>query len=89
MRIVEFPEQTVVYAKDQQQYLTLPAYQYRNDPKGRIACCWRLTWRERVKVLLTGKVWHQVLTFNSRLQPQLLSVDKPDMPPEDTREVLA
>jgi hypothetical protein len=33
--------------------------------------------RERLKVLLTGKVWQQVLTFNKPLQPQLMAVEKP------------
>ena len=77
MHLIEFPEQTVVIAKDQPQYNPLPAYQF-HDEQGRIACCWSLTWRERFKVLFSGKLWHQVLTFNQPLQPQLLSVEKPD-----------
>lgn len=79
MTLMEFPEQTVVIAKDQPEYRPLPAYR---SPDGRIVCCWRLTWRERLSVLLRGKLWHQVLTFNGPLQPQLLSVEKPDMPKE-------
>lgn len=77
MKLVEFPEQTVVIAKDQPQYLPLPAYCYPDDPKGRIAFCWALSWRERFRVLFGGQIWHQVLTFNGPLQPQLLTVDKP------------
>jgi hypothetical protein len=38
-----------------------------------------LTWRERLRVLLGGVLWHQVLTFKGPLQPQLISVDKPEM----------
>ena len=79
MQIVEFPEQTVVIAKDQSEYIPLPAYRYPNDPQGRIACCWSLTWPERFKVLFSGMLWHQVLTFNKPLQPQLLTVEKPEM----------
>lgn len=78
MTLIEFPEQTVVIAKDQPEYLPLPAHRFANDPQGRIACCWRLSWRERVSVLLRGIVWHQVLTFDRPLQPQLLTVEKPD-----------
>ena len=74
----EFSEQTVVYAKDQPEYLPLPAHQF-HDAQGRIAFCWQLSLRERLKVLLTGRVWHQVLTFNQPLQPQILEVDMPDM----------
>ena len=76
MTLVSFPEQTVVYAKDQPEYLPLPAYQFK-DNEGRIAFCWKLTWRERVRLLLSGVIWHQVLTFNGPLQPQLLSLDNP------------
>lgn len=79
MKLVEFPEQTVVIAKDQPEYLPLPAHRFAGDPQGRIACCWQLTWRERLAVLFVGKLWHQILTFNQPLQPQLLTTKKPDM----------
>jgi hypothetical protein len=79
MDLIEFPEQTVVYAKDQPEYRPLPAHRHPHDPQGRITCCWRLTWRERLRVLFTGRIWHQILTFNTSLQPQLLLTEKPDM----------
>jgi hypothetical protein len=79
VKIIEFPEQTVVFAKDQPEYLPLPAHRFANDPKGRITCCWRMTWRERFRVLCTGVVWHEILTFGKPLQPQRLSVLKPNM----------
>lgn len=78
MKLLSFPEQTVVIAKNQPEYLPLPAHQF-NDESGKIAFCWGLTWKERFLVLLRGVVWQQVLTFNKPLQPQRLSVDKPDM----------
>jgi len=76
MDIATFPEQTAVFAKDQPQYRQLPAHVSKD---GKVTCCWNLTWRERVMVLFTGKVWHQVLTFHSPLQPQKLSAEKPDL----------
>jgi hypothetical protein len=79
MTLVEFPEQTVVYAKDQSEYLPLPAHQFKDDPQGRIAFCWKMGWRDRLRVLFSGKVWHQVLTFNHPLQPVLLQTEKPKM----------
>jgi hypothetical protein len=69
----------VVIAKHQVQYLPLPAYQF-DDEEGRVLFCWRLSLWERIRLLFTGRVWHQVLTFNRGLQPQLLSVDKPNLP---------
>lgn len=77
MKLIEFPEQTLVIAKDQPQYQPLPAYRFqdrRGKLEGRIACCWQLSWKERLQLLFTGRVWHQILTFNQPLQPQLLSI---------------
>lgn len=79
MKLIEFPEQTVVIAKDQPQYLPLPAHRFADDPQGRIAFCWAMSWRERLRCLFTGKLWQQVLTFNQPLQPQKLEVEKPVM----------
>lgn len=79
MNLVSFPEQTVVFAEHQPEYLPLPAHRFAGDPEGRIAFCWRLTWRDRLIVMWRGVLWHQVLTFNQPLQPQLLGTDKPEM----------
>jgi hypothetical protein len=76
MKLIEFPEQTVVIAKDQPEYTPLPAYQF-GGPQGRIACCWKLAFRERIRLLFSGVIWHEVLTFNTALQPQKLSLEKP------------
>lgn len=79
MKLVEFPEQTIVVAKDQPQYNSLPAHRVANDPRGTLICCWKVPWWERLAILITGRIWHQVLTFNEPLQPQLLLAEKPDM----------
>ncbi len=76
--LIEFPEQTVIIAKDQPEYRPLPAHQHR-DEYGTITFCWKLNWRDRIKVFMTGKLWHQVLTFNHAIQPQMLLTDKPEM----------
>lgn len=81
MDIVRFHEQTVVYAENQPEYRPLPAYQH-GDREGRITCCWSLSWKERIKVLLSGRIWHTILTFHGPLQPQLLAAEKPEMPPK-------
>jgi hypothetical protein len=80
MKLIQFPEQTTIIAKDQPEYLPLPAHRFANDSQGRIAFCWSLSFKERIAVLFTGKLWHQVLTFNMPLQPQLMTVEKPDFP---------
>lgn len=78
MKLIEFKEQTTIIAKDQPEYLPLPAHQF-NDREGRIAFCWKMNWKERLKVLFTGVLWQQVLTFKQPLQPQKLDTVKPEM----------
>jgi hypothetical protein len=73
MTPIEFPQQTIVWAKNQPPYLPLPAY---TDDRETISC-WQLTWRERLKVLCFGCLWLRQMNFGSPLQPQALSVDTP------------
>ena len=79
MKTIPFKESNREFASNQPEYETLPAWRNRQDRQGRIVCCWKLTWKERLQVLLTGRVWHQILTFGKPLQPQLLTTDKPEM----------
>jgi hypothetical protein len=74
MKPIEFPEHNCVYAKDQPQYLPLPVHKTED---GVVTSCWSLSWRERLKILFTGRIWWSVLTFNHPLQPQRPDVDNP------------
>jgi hypothetical protein len=71
---IEFQEQNCVYAKDQPEYLPLPAFKFQD---GLVICCWGLSWRERVKALLFGRLWLSVMTFNKPLQPLLPQLTSP------------
>jgi hypothetical protein len=73
---IRFKEQNVVYAKNQQPYLPLPSYQ-DDEQGGRIFHCWKLTIRERIKILFTGKLWINVLNFHLPPQPIKPMVDSP------------
>jgi hypothetical protein len=77
MRPYKFSECNIEIAKDQPQYLTLPAYKPTNDMQGYTLVCWQLSFRERIALLFYGKLWHSILTFNKPLQPILLEVTKP------------
>ena len=68
MRPVEFPEQNVVMAKDQPQYQPLPAARELGGD-GRLTSCWRLEWRERLVVLLPGRIYVTCVTYGQPLQP--------------------
>lgn len=78
MQLSEFPGQNIIIAKDQPAYLPMPAYIAAD---GTVTCCWRLTWRERLRVLRSGTIWHQIMTFRQPLQPQSLTVDLPTLEP--------
>lgn len=75
---MDLPE--VVFAKDQPEYLQLPAI-VSNDTSGRVTTRWRLGWKERLRLLFSGNLYVQVLTFHKSLQPIKLMVDCP--PVED------
>ena len=76
MKPIEFKGCNVVFAKDQPEYLPLPAHKSQ-DPEGIVTTCWKLTWRERFLILITGQFFFQQMTFNNNLQPQKPSVRSP------------
>jgi len=74
MKISKFKECNVVFAKNQPEYLPLPALKMED---GQVISCWKASFRERLKILFVGRIWLNVLTFNQPLQPLLMSVNKP------------
>lgn len=74
MKPVTFKEQNTVYAKDQKEYQPLPVHR---TEAGIVISCWKLTFKERIRVMFTGVIWYSVFTFNTPLQPQLPTVESP------------
>jgi hypothetical protein len=70
MKPIEFPGCNVVLGRGQSRYQELPA---RSDGNC-VSSCWKLTWKERLKILFTGKLWLAQLTFGHRFQPQAPSL---------------
>lgn len=70
----DLPE--TLYAKDQPQYIPLPSYRLEDD-SGTVMTRWRLSWKERLTILLTGDLWLTMLTFNRALQPVKLTTKCP------------
>lgn len=77
MKPIEFPQQNTVFAKDQPEYLPLPAY--RSPDGHEVTACWSMTWRERIRALLTGRVYVTLLTFGRPLTPSIVSVNPPQV----------
>lgn len=78
MKAIRFKEVNVEYAKDQDQYNTLPA-NIANNTTGDATCCFRFTFWEKIKVLFGAKVWLTLWTFNNPLQPICIGLKKPKM----------
>jgi len=80
MRPVKFKGCNVVYAKNQSEYNPLPSHKTAD---GAVTSCWRMGLGERLLVLITGRVYLKLLTFNRPLQPQRISVRNPVDPRYD------
>ena len=75
MKPIEFKDQNILYKKPEymkdEKCKDLPALRHRT---GNVSC-WKATFRERLKILLTGIVWMDVIT---PFQPPVwIGVDKP------------
>lgn len=85
---IEFKEQNVVFAKDQPQYRPLPAL-IKPGPEGEVVSCWGLSFRERIRVLFTGRIWVSLWSFMdisgnlNPLTPSRLTTVKQEMIPQD------
>jgi len=66
----------VVYAKDQPEYLPLPALKTED---GLVVTCWELTDEEVEQVVKNKKFYFSQLTFNQPLQPMRPVTDLSDL----------
>lgn len=71
MKPVNIKGQNVIYAKDQPEYFPLPG---RRNDDGVLTTCWKLSCLERMKALITGRIFLCVMTFNKPLQPVKLTL---------------
>lgn len=74
MKVINFKECNSIYAKDQPEYLPLPSHKTED---GKVTSCWKLSFWERLKVLITGRIFLQILTFNKPLQPLKMITHNP------------
>ena len=72
MENIKFKECNVEIAKDQEEYNTLYAYMDSEVTVSR----YKLSFKERLKILFSGELWLGQANFGNPLQPQLPSVYK-------------
>jgi hypothetical protein len=78
MRPTTFKHQNTIFAKDQPQYQQLPAL-LLEGPEGHVISCWKLSFKERIQVLLFGRIWSSLMTFNKPLTPSYLTVNRKEV----------
>jgi hypothetical protein len=77
MKPIKFPEVNITYAENQPEYNPLPGFK-ADTSNGEFVFCMKLSFKERIKLLITGKLWCTLLTFNKPLTPSFFSVNKND-----------
>jgi hypothetical protein len=78
MKPVKFKHQNIVFTKDQPGYQPLPALKI-DSPNGEVVSCWKLSFKERVKIIFTGRIWLSLITFNRPLTPSYLAVNRKEV----------
>lgn len=76
MEVIKFKGCNVVFAENQPEYLPLPAHR-SNTSDGVVTSCWKFSFMERLKILIGGKLFLQIMTFNQPLQPLKMVLDNP------------
>ena len=78
MKPKNFKHQNIVFAKDQPEYQPLPALRI-DSPRGEVISCWKMTPKERLKVLFTGRIWLSLMSFNKPLTPSYMAVNRKEV----------
>jgi hypothetical protein len=78
MRPVKFKEQNCTFAENQPEYLQLPALKIDSDNK-EVISCWKLSFKERLRVLFLGRIWLSLASFGMPLTPSFMATDKKEV----------
>ncbi len=78
MKPIKFKQQNVTFAENQKEYLPLPALKL-NTPQGQIISCWKLSFKDKLKILFIGKIWLNIMSFNKPLMPCYISTNRKDV----------
>lgn len=78
MKPIKWKHSNTVYAENQDEYRNLPSLKL-DTPEGHVISCWKMSFKERMRVLIFGRVWMNLLSFNRPLTPSLLTTQKKDL----------
>ena len=78
MKPIRFKEVNIEFAKDQPEYNTLPAYRDQGQ-QGEVITCWKLSFKERFRILFGANIWLCLLSFHKPLTPSFMSTKKSDV----------
>ena len=77
MEPIKFNEDnTVQYNGPENLYDALPALLFED---GDVVTCWKLSFKDILRLIFTRKLWLSVATFNNPLQPLFMSTNKRDI----------
>ena len=79
MKNVKFEGCNVVYGEGQPEYIPLHAQRIGDVT----ITCYKLSLKERIKILFSGLLWLGQMNFGKALQPQLPALDKKDLVTEE------
>lgn len=78
MKPIKFKEQNCTFAENQPEYLPLPALKVGNK-EGQVISCWKLSFMERLRLLITGRLWVCLMSFNKPLAPSYFTTKKSEL----------
>ena len=76
MEPIKFNEANVVGKGQENLYEVLPSLLFYD---GDVVTCWKLSFKDILRLIFTRKLWLRVKTFNNPLQPLFMSTNKRDI----------
>jgi hypothetical protein len=78
MKPIKWKHYNATYVANQKGYQPLPALKLDTE-QGEVISCWKLTIWERIKLLITGRIWMSLFSFNKPLTPSFLTTKRKEV----------
>lgn len=86
MEPIKFKESNTIIAEHQPEFISFPAFY--NSEEHTVSICYKLSFRELIKLLFSRKIWVRITTPNKAIQLLLLSVDKHKVVKNTSNDIL-